>query len=213
MAVAYYLFLYWLVSRWLAMWPCCNEIVQVHSKFLWNHWHLTTQIKPEPQFLQLEKCRFAFVWVSIFRFIGRICLVWSGFDDRLRNGIVYVLVNTFMHSLLFDFTLANEPHFKIHWKLRKIYSKEWVNKVYFHRCFSILFWFFVLFLGMRSTTVYITANEQIELISELFVYFMLVNAMMDLIPPLLYSFFEYYFLDAGEESFFLFFRAWLVNCV
>lgn len=49
-------------------------------------------------------------------------------------------------------------------------------------------------------------NETIDRYTKIFTTILFVNTVVPLLPPLLYSMINYYFLDTEKESFFLFFR-------
>lgn len=70
--------------------------------------------------------------------------------------------------------------------------------------------FVVCFTGARSTYLYKAANEKIERTSQAFIHFMLVNTTILMLVPLFISVLNFYCLDAGKESFFLFFPTWFV---
>lgn len=65
-------------------------------------------------------------------------------------------------------------------------------------------------IGVHSTNAYKNANETIERYTKIFTSILFVNTVILLLPPLVYSMVNYYFLDTGKESFFLFFPAWFV---
>lgn len=64
--------------------------------------------------------------------------------------------------------------------------------------------------GTHSTIIYKNANDKIEQITGFFGYALTVTNIILLLPALLYTVVNYYFLDSGKESFFLFFPTWFV---
>lgn len=63
---------------------------------------------------------------------------------------------------------------------------------------------------MHSTIVYKHTNEKIEQLTQFVAITLMVANVVFLLPALLYTSVNYYILDAGTESFFLFFPTWLV---
>lgn len=57
---------------------------------------------------------------------------------------------------------------------------------------------------------YKDANEKIERFTQFFAYITVVATNILVLPSIFYTVVSYYFLDAGEESFFLFSPTWFV---
>lgn len=120
--------------------------------------------------------------------------------------------NPSVRQFILDIILAIAKYFWFHWKCWTIHWKEWVPfeqgpsskkkcKMGFYSP------------GLHSTSVYKETNDKIERIAEVFVYAMQGCTIALLLPALLYSFLEYYFMDSGKESFFLFLQSWLVGII
>lgn len=58
--------------------------------------------------------------------------------------------------------------------------------------------------------MYRVTNGKIERASQVLTHFMLANTVIMMLLPLVFSVVNIYFLDAGEESYFVFFSTWLV---
>lgn len=76
--------------------------------------------------------------------------------------------------------------------------------------YNIYFFLNLCAVGMHSTMVYRNTNEKIERFTEFYGYVMIVANIIYTLIPLLYTTVNYYVLDSGKESFFLFSPTWFV---
>lgn len=74
----------------------------------------------------------------------------------------------------------------------------------------VLYKYILRVSGTHSSNVYKSTNNKIERSIEIFAHAMYTTVVIIMLPSLLYTVVNFYLLDAGRESFFLFYPTWFV---
>lgn len=205
----------WSVYRWLLPWRVVTTTLLVQS----NGSNLFKKSTKTVAFIGLIRIKCAFLWIGkmcfssvampnfLYRpphtwclkqmrwwnmkwrrsFVSMWCYVFAYIWHRFGNCETFSISSKAVTDLLGSVSFS-QNHF---------FTAQRVN---------VEFWFY--YTGVHSTNLYKDTNANIELLTELFTCAMYGATVVVMLPVLLYSSIEYYYMDSGKDAFFLYFFAW-----